>query len=351
MDIRTEAAIAAFLPSLALLVYVYTRDRYEREPKWLIVKLYLMSYLAVALAFALESATRPRLTGAVVVILGSGLLVGLIEEGSKFTVLVWGTRRTAHFNEPVDGMIYASAVALGFAALESFTYILRTYDIGLAYHLSPSSAAHLALTVTAPERALVGNLGHMSWAGIIGYAYGQRRCGLGTRRAVFGAYVLAACGHGAYDASLGLKAPAIAYTVLAAGLLWYVHLFRRALAGSPFRHHQLRAAPGAPPSGPAFPALGRHPGWAAGPPAAPHVFEPDFAVPPEGMPGWAQPDATSHLVGRLPGGEHVQVVQWLGPWAHVLTAPGWSAWVDGRRLQRLVAGGHRGPPAGGWGAS
>jgi RsiW-degrading membrane proteinase PrsW (M82 family) len=340
MDIRTEAAIAAFVPSLVLLAVVYTRDRYEREPKWLVARLYLSSILALALAFVLETATRPRLTGAVVIIAGSGLLVGLIEEGAKFTVLVWGTRRSPHLNEPVDGMIYASAVALGFAAVETLTYILRTYDVGLAYHLSPSSAAHLALTVTAPERALVGNLGHLAWAGIVGYAYGRWRCGLGRRRSILGAYVVAACGHGAYDALLGLRAPSLAYAVLAASVLWYVHLFRRALAASPFRHHQLRAVPSSPPlRHPAFSDQPRAPVWnpGAGPPlSAPppylHRFSPDFVVPPGGLPAWAGPDGTSHLVARLPVGESVQVVQWLGAWAHVLTADGWSGWVDGRLL-------------------
>jgi len=341
MDIRTEAAIAAFVPSIALLIFIYTRDRYEREPKWLIVRLYVASILAVSLAFLLESATRPRLTGAVVVILGGGLVVGLIEEGSKFVVMVAGTRRTTHFNEPVDGMIYASAVALGFAAIESFTYILRTYDIGLAYHLSPTSAAQLALSVTAPERALVGNLGHLAWAGIIGYAYGRRRVGIGTRRAVFVAYIVAAIGHGLYDALLGLRAPAVAYFVLAVGVLTYAVLFHRALAASPFRHDQLRWTPTAPPPvHPAAPAQGRFPGWAlSGPPALPPEFVPDFRVPPEGLPAWARPDPTSRLVGRLPGGEPVQVVQRLGPWAHALTATGWSAWVDGRHLAPLVAPG------------
>ena len=247
MDIRTEAAIAAFVPSLALLALVYSRDRYEKEPKWLVAKLYVMSILAIAMAFVLESATGPRLTGAVVVVLGSGLLVGLIEEGSKFSVLVFGTRRNRHFNEPVDGMIYASAVALGFAAIESLLYILRTYDVGLAYHLSPSTASHLALTTTAPVRALVGNLGHLTWTGIIGYAYGRRRCGIGSRGAVWRAYLVAACGHGAYDALLGLGSPSLAFSVLVVGLVVYVVLFRRALAASPFRHHQLRSLPTAPP--------------------------------------------------------------------------------------------------------
>jgi RsiW-degrading membrane proteinase PrsW (M82 family) len=312
VDIRTEAAIAAFLPSLAWLALVYSRDRYEKEPKWLIARLYVMGILAVASAFVLESLTQPRLTGAVVIVLGSGLLVGLIEEGSKFWVLVLGTRWTRHFNEPVDGMIYASAVALGFAAIETLTYILRTYDVGLAYNLSPSSAAHLALTMTAPLRALVGNLGHMTWTGIIGYAYGRWRCGQGSRRSIYHAYLVAACGHGAYDALLGLRAPLLAFSVLTLGVILYIHLFRRALAASPFRHNQLRPLP-------------------LTPPAASH-FVPNAVVPSTGLPVWAQPDPASHLVGQLPPGTPLQVVERLGAWAHALTATGWSGWVDGRLL-------------------
>jgi hypothetical protein len=188
----------------------------------------------------------------------------------------------------------------------------------------------------------------MAWAGIIGYAYGQLRCGFGTRRGVFVAYLGAACGHGAYDAFLGLRAPAVAYTVLAGSVLVYVVLFRRALAHSPFRHDQLRAPPVAPPPpGVASRTQGRRPTWStAGPPPGPAAFAPDFAVPRDGLPAWAQPDPTSHLVGRLPGGEEVQVVQWLGPWAHALTDRGWSGWVDGRYLVPLVAPGQGGGPAG-----
>ena len=257
MDIRTEAAIAAFVPSLLWLALVYSRDRYEKEPKRLVAKCYALSIVAVAMAFVLESLARPRLTGAAVVVIGSALVVGLIEEGSKFAVLVLGTRRNPNLNEPVDGMVYATAVALGFAGLESLTYILRSYDVGLAYHLSPSSAAHLALVSTAPVRALVGNLGHMAWTGVIGYAYGRWRCGIGSRAAVFRAYLVAACGHATYDALLGLHASVLAFTVLALGVVFYVHLFRRALAASPFRHHQVRARADLAAAGPPGPVRTR----------------------------------------------------------------------------------------------
>ncbi|HLM97551.1 MAG TPA: PrsW family glutamic-type intramembrane protease [Acidimicrobiales bacterium] len=315
MDIRTEAAIAAFVPSLLWLALVYGRDRYEKEPKRLVAKCYALSLLAVAMAFVLESLARPRLTGAAIVVVGSALVVGLIEEGSKFAVLVLGTRRNPNLNEPVDGMVYATAVALGFAGLESLTYILRSYDVGLAYHLSPSSAAHLALVSTAPVRALVGNLGHMAWTGVIGYAYGRWRCGIGSRAAVLRAYLVAACGHATYDALLGLHASVLAFTVLALGVAFYIHLFRRALAASPFRHHQVRARPLSPP------------------PAHPGQFAPDTLVPMTGLPAWAQPAPTSRLVGQLPPGLPVQVVERLGAWAHVRTSTGWSGWVDGRVLQ------------------
>jgi hypothetical protein len=220
-------------------------------------------------------------------------------------------------------MIYASALALGFAAIESLTYILRTYNVGLAYHLSPASAAHLALTMTAPARALVGNLGHMSWTGVTGYAYGRLRCGTGTRRGVFGAYLLAAAGHASYDALLGLKAPALAYAVLVVSVIVYVHLFRTALAASPFRRHQLRSVPTAPQ------ARWTVPGATA---PAPVRFAPDAMIPAPGLPVWAQPDASSHLVATLAPGLSVQVIERLGAWAHVLTATGWSGWVDGRQL-------------------
>jgi len=52
-----------------------------------------------------------------------------------------------------------------------------------------------------------------------------------------------------------------------------------------------------------------------------------------GLPARAQPAPTSRLVGQLPPGLPVQVVERLGAWAHVLTSTGWSGWVDGRALQ------------------
>jgi RsiW-degrading membrane proteinase PrsW (M82 family) len=336
VDFRTEAALAAFIPSVVFLGIVYTRDRYEREPKLLIARLYVMSVLACAVAIVLESALRIDLTGSVVTVVISAIGVGLIEEGAIFGVVVLATRRSRQLNEPVDGMVYASTVALGFAAIETFLYILRAFDIGVAYHLTPAHAASIALTQVAPERAILGNLGHMAWSGIIGYAYARRRLKLGGRFQLLCAYLAAASLHAVYDGTLSLNAPTLAYTSLAFSLVVYVHLFRHSLAASPFRRQQLRTTPLPPPL--------RHPSTAtvadarAGmpthprAPSPPPMFVPDAVIPAGGLPIWAYPDASSRLIGRLEPGTGVQTLDRLGAWAHVLSPLGWSGWIDGRGL-------------------
>jgi len=249
MDVRTEAALAAFIPSIVFMGIVYSRDRYEREPKRLILKLYVMSILACAVAIGLESAFRVNLSGGVATIIFSAIGVGIIEEGAIFGIVILGLRRSRQLNEMVDGMVYASAVALGFAAIETFLYILTAFNIALAHHLTPAHASSLALTQVAPERAILGNLGHMAWSGLIGYAYARRRLKLGGRIQLLAAYLAAALLHAVYDGSLSLNAPTLAYASFAFSLGLYVHLFRQALAASPFRRQQLRSVPPAPPVG------------------------------------------------------------------------------------------------------
>src|SRR5713226_4081932 len=53
--------------------------------------------------------------------LGSGLLVGLIEEGCKIAAVIFLARRMSHTSE-MDGLLLGGAVGMGFAALESTGY-------------------------------------------------------------------------------------------------------------------------------------------------------------------------------------------------------------------------------------
>ena len=53
------------------------------------------------------------------------LAVGIVEEVSKSVAAVQTTKRLGDLNEPVDAMVYAMTVALGFAAFENLFYAFR----------------------------------------------------------------------------------------------------------------------------------------------------------------------------------------------------------------------------------
>lgn len=72
------------------------------------------------------------------------IAVGLIEEISKAVAAVQTTRRFGDLNEPVDAMVYAMTVALGFASFENVFYAMRFgNDVLVARFLWPVPA-HMA---------------------------------------------------------------------------------------------------------------------------------------------------------------------------------------------------------------
>src|SRR5207247_479970 len=75
------------------------------------------------------------------------------------------------FNEPVDGMIHMSTAAIGFSAGENVVYILNTYFGLIAESTRPGVPLALinAFLVTAPLRALLSTIGHITWSGITGW--------------------------------------------------------------------------------------------------------------------------------------------------------------------------------------
>lgn len=70
--------------------------------------------------------------------------VGIIEETAKAVATVFTTRRLGNLDEPVDAMVYAMTVALGFASFENLFYAMRFgHDVLLARFLWPVPA-HMA---------------------------------------------------------------------------------------------------------------------------------------------------------------------------------------------------------------
>jgi protease PrsW len=190
----------AFAPGLFWLWYFYSRDKYEPEPLSLVVKMFLLGMVAAAIAFFLENQIVVYLPAVVFV----ALAVPLIEEILKFSMVAVFVYRDQEFDEPMDGIVYATATALGFATLENLVYVMDLPTIS-------------SLFVTGSLRAILSVPGHALFAVIWGYSLGIAKfMPLGSRKStvIAGGLILAIAVHGIFNLMLEQQ-----YTGLAIALL------------------------------------------------------------------------------------------------------------------------------------
>lgn len=130
--------LASFLISTFLwLMIIREKDKIEKEPLWVLIKtvlkggvlsIVLLSIIYIPFYFILPGEFfKSHLAGN-----GTHLMkflfamyIGVVEEFAKAWAAIILTRKLAEFDEPVDGMIYGMAVALGFAAFENIEYMMN----------------------------------------------------------------------------------------------------------------------------------------------------------------------------------------------------------------------------------
>lgn len=128
-----------FTPSLAWLGYFYIREEYEPGPLHLLLLVFGGGLLAGPLSLALfsliervefyEDLTDIAFLPDYKKFLYAIMAIGLIEEVSKFLVFwFFVDRRHIEFTQPVDGIAYAAAAALGFATIENWYFMLAVEE-------------------------------------------------------------------------------------------------------------------------------------------------------------------------------------------------------------------------------
>lgn len=129
--------IPALLPVFLVLWYVYRKDKMEREPLGQVLKvLFLGAIFSIPCAAAEEMAFSVLENMSFQTALSFAFTenvfgVALIEEFAKWMVLmlfIWNNR---NFDYRYDGVVYAVASSLGFAALENILYIMN-YGSGIS---------------------------------------------------------------------------------------------------------------------------------------------------------------------------------------------------------------------------
>ena len=117
--------ILAVLPPLLIAFYIYKKDKFDKEPKELILKSFFFGCLSVIPIVILELIFNENIFSNYFVYMFCG--VALVEEGMKYFFLKKYLFNKPEFDEPFDGIVYAVMVSLGFATIENLVYVFIYY--------------------------------------------------------------------------------------------------------------------------------------------------------------------------------------------------------------------------------
>lgn len=171
----------AAAPSILWLGYFRARDRENPDPLRLVFVMYLGGALIAApvASFAIDVALVPEVAGSAGFARFSGerlatafLVVAMAQELCKYAVVRYTVYRLPDLGDPLDGLVYATAVGLGFATFR-------------AHHFLAELDGQVVLSVGA-ARVAVTTLGHACFAAVLGLAIGWAKFapGHGWRRSV-----------------------------------------------------------------------------------------------------------------------------------------------------------------------
>ena len=179
--------LAALAPIIVIIIYIYLKDEYDKEPKRLLLYNFLLgAIVSIIIATVLYSGsdTFLRLNNNFSVVhqfFKAFLVVAVIEEFSKYIIVRYFAQPNKEFNEPFDGIMYAIMVSMGFAATENIMYVIDGgYEVALL-------------------RAFTAVPAHATFGILMGYFMGKAKFTKNRSKYNLLGLFLAILFHGAYD--------------------------------------------------------------------------------------------------------------------------------------------------------
>lgn len=221
LDVIKFLVIISVLPTIVFMRNVYKKDKVEKEPISLIIKLFILGGFSIIVAgigeFILdEIAQKTSIVNISIVynLVMAFVIVAFVEETVKFLILKLFTWKNNDFNYTFDAVVYAVAVGLGFAAFENIAYVF-----------AGGVLASILRAVTAIPA-------HMTFAILMGVYYGKAKVceikndRIGKRNNLIKSLLIPILYHGIYDFCLfeGRVIFLIIFMVLLVGI--YIILFR-----------------------------------------------------------------------------------------------------------------------------
>lgn len=149
-------------PGIAISLYFFFRDEYNREPRRHLLFSFLLGVLSAVPAILLQSLFLPLQEKFVPenilsIAIKAFIIVAFTEEWCKYIMVRYYAYRQPEFDEPFDGIVYAVMVSMGFATIENIGYVMQH---GLA---------------TAIVRMFLSVPAHAGFAVLMGYYMGKAK--------------------------------------------------------------------------------------------------------------------------------------------------------------------------------
>lgn len=123
--------LSALAPVAAVIVYIYVKDKYEKESKRYLTLAFVLggvvSIIITTILYLFFDLFLPLPDDFSIwqQFVKAFFVVGFIEEFSKYLMVRGFLQPRTVFNEPYDGIIYAVMVSMGFAAVENIMYVIQ----------------------------------------------------------------------------------------------------------------------------------------------------------------------------------------------------------------------------------
>lgn len=200
-------------PVFIILIYVYFRDKYEKEPLGMLVKALLSGAAIVIPVLFMERylvAVMPEMGQIGSAAWNAFVVAAFSEELWKFLAVILLVWKSRHFNEKFDGIVYAVFVSLGFAAVENVLYVM---DGGMN---------------TAVSRALTAVPAHAIFGVSMGYYLGIAKMYRQQRRLYLALSLLVPIMlHGIYDFILMVEIPLLLLLFIPYVIFLYISGMRK----------------------------------------------------------------------------------------------------------------------------
>jgi RsiW-degrading membrane proteinase PrsW (M82 family) len=157
--------LLAIILSVFWLAFFYQQDRLEPEPKSFVFGVFVLgallaSAVGIPLVENIFHISHWLYTDTLTSILGSILVVGFTQEFLKYAAVRYSVYRSPEFDEPTDGIVYATAAGLGYALVLNVQFVVSNGGVDLG-----TGVIYMAIVALAQA----------SFAGITGYFLGRAK--------------------------------------------------------------------------------------------------------------------------------------------------------------------------------